>query len=261
MNRTLSLFLLSTCIGFASCDGIVEDSRGEKGILKEKSEKEAEELAENDGKREMYTGVKVSKYKSGQKKAEVTYKDGVRHGAAISYYEDGSICMKEEYLDGKREGKYFWYHTNGKIYKEIDYINGNKNGWEKVYYGSGKLKYKQEFFKGDPIGKLEEYRSDGTPIALPEMEIKAKGKDGRGNYIYDVKFSQKMNNAYFYVGTMEDGKFNTRWRCNRSTEGGSCEIEVPNGRAFEGVLTFKGEGTTAMKNDFVVYKDLHVNLR
>lgn len=261
MKKALNLLLVLSIFSLTACDGIVEDSRGEKGILKEKNDKDAAELEANGGKKEMFTGVKVSKYKSGQKKAEVTYKDGIRHGSAISYYEDGSICMKEEYLDGKREGKYYWYNTNGKLYKEIDYINGNKNGWEMVYYGSGKLKYKQEFFKGEPTGKLEEYRSDGTPIALPEMEIKAKGKDSHGNYIYDVKFSQKMSNAYFYVGTMENGEYKIRWRCKRTTEGGSCELEVPKGRGYEGVLTFKGEGKTSMKNDFVVYKDLQVNLR
>ncbi|TNE80414.1 MAG: hypothetical protein EP332_07700 [Bacteroidetes bacterium] len=260
MTKTLNLFLALSVFALSACDGIVEDSRGEKGILKEQKEKEAAEEASGRGSKEKYTGVKVSKYKSGQKKAEVAYKDGVRHGSAISYYEDGAVCMKEEYVDGKREGKYYWYNTNGKLYKEIDYINGNKNGWEMVFYGSGKLKYKQEYYKGEPTGKLEEFRSDGTPIALPDMEITAKGKDGRGNYIYEVKFSQKMNGSYFYVGTMEGEKFNTRWRCQRTTTGGHCEIEVPSGKAFNGVLTFKGEGKTAMKNEFVVYKDLKVNL-
>lgn len=255
MRQFLQFSILLILGASFACNQMQGDSRGESSVVDTDAKK-----PEQKGK---FTGTKEDHYANGKLKTSVSYKEGIRDGEAISYYDNGKLCMKETYVMGKREGKYQWFDKRGNLYKEVDYINGNKNGWEKVYYTSGKLKYKMEYERDQPTGKLEEYRSDGSQIKLPDLVVSNKGLAGNGNYVFEVKFDDKISQKRFYMGVMEGGKFRPRWMCENTSTGNSakCKIEVPKGTFYKGKLAFKGEGKTVMKNEFFTIKEMDVNLR
>ena len=48
-----------------------------------------------------YTGRVVDKYSSGQKKRELTYKDGIPDGPATAWYENGQKAAELTFKDGE----------------------------------------------------------------------------------------------------------------------------------------------------------------
>ena len=92
MKRLLGLLLV---MGMVGC--------GQKTV-------DASKLVERDGltyegdSKTPFTGVAISKYYSGQKMKEATYKDGKREGLMTWWHENGQKLSETTYKDGKREG-------------------------------------------------------------------------------------------------------------------------------------------------------------
>ena len=62
-----------------------------------------------------FTGVAISKYDSGQKKYEATYKDGKPEGLDTSWFEDGQKKREATYKDGKQVSLRLWDELGNEI--------------------------------------------------------------------------------------------------------------------------------------------------
>ena len=65
-------------------------------------------------------------YENGQKKSEVTFKDGKINGLVTYWYENGEKKSEGTYKNGKKDGLFTWWYGNGKKEYEGTYKNGKK---------------------------------------------------------------------------------------------------------------------------------------
>ena len=55
-----------------------------------------------------FSGEGVSYYSNGQKKSEVTFKDGKEDGLSSSWWENGQKNVEEIYKDGNKISEHIW---------------------------------------------------------------------------------------------------------------------------------------------------------
>ena len=67
----------------------------------------------------------VSYYENGQKKSEITIKEGKRDKSYIEWYENGQKEYDITYKDGKEDGKATAWHENGQKKTEGTWKDGN----------------------------------------------------------------------------------------------------------------------------------------
>ena len=71
-----------------------------------------------------FTGVAVKKYPNGEKKEEVTYKDGKWHGLWTFWYENGQKEMEYTFKDGEAHGLHTGWYSNGQKSGEATFKDG-----------------------------------------------------------------------------------------------------------------------------------------
>ena len=71
-------------------------------------------------------GVITEYYENGQKRSEVTYKDGKEDGKWTRWHENGQKSSEGTYKDGKQDGKWTGWYENGEKRYEGIYKDGKK---------------------------------------------------------------------------------------------------------------------------------------
>ena len=77
-------------------------------------------------------GLYTNWYENGQKRFELTYKDGIHNGLSTYWYENRQKESEVTYKDGKRDGLWTDWDENGKKLKEETYKGGeliSKKEW------------------------------------------------------------------------------------------------------------------------------------
>ena len=105
MKRLLGLLLV---IGMVGCGQTVDAS---KLVV-------IDGLTYEGGSEAPFTGVAISKYDSGQKKSEGTYKDGKREGLFTSWHENGQKSWEGTYKDGELVSETKWDKEGNEIQKQ-----------------------------------------------------------------------------------------------------------------------------------------------
>jgi antitoxin component YwqK of YwqJK toxin-antitoxin module len=140
-----------------------------------------------DGK--VVDGVTKSWFPDGQKKSEVTYKDGIKDGLWTELYENGQKKREVIYKDGELINELLWTKDNGQkssegIIKGQD-ESGNiiKDGLYTEWFENGQKKLEGTFKDGERDGLytswnengkkwFEEYYKDGELINQGEQNEK-----------------------------------------------------------------------------------------
>ena len=74
----------------------------------------------------LYSGESVWYYEDGQKKSEITYKNGKQDGLYTAWYENGQQASEVTYKDGKWDGKWTLWYENGQKSGEATYKDGKR---------------------------------------------------------------------------------------------------------------------------------------
>jgi antitoxin component YwqK of YwqJK toxin-antitoxin module len=138
MKKLLSI--LSICLVVVSCspDRVLYDELTQKG-----------EISYFEGK--PFTGVSFNVYDDGQRKEELTYKDGWLDGLAQGWYENGQMEHEYNYRDGKQDGLQKSWYENGQLSYEGTYKLWEKNGVWKSWSENGQLRYKETYKDGKQV--------------------------------------------------------------------------------------------------------------
>ena len=87
-----------------------------------------------------FTGVAVKKRPNGQKRLEVTWKDGKQHGLGTEWYENGQKSEEVTLKDGKPYGPYTRWYKDGQKSMEGTYKDFKKDGlWNRWYENGQKI--------------------------------------------------------------------------------------------------------------------------
>ena len=194
---------------------------------------------------------------NGNKKSEVTFKNGMHDGVGYNYYDDGTIKNEIHYSEGYKDGDATWYYESGAIYRHTLYEMGKKVGIRKYYYENGQLKAEIPYESNSPVPGLKEYTESGTLINdYPKLVIwqvdkiafedkivvKAKLK----NWKKKVKYSLNMGGIF-----MELGHFTKKNVLNY-------EIKVRRGQSIMEKNVIRAQTTSKMGYPLVIEKSYNL---
>jgi len=118
--RLMCLVLVVFILGF-SC------SESGREINSEQLQKRGDDLYYAVNEEKPYSGKVVELYGSGQKRSEISYKNGAIDGQWISWYVNGQKESQGRYKDGKRVGRWDFWTTGGEKLETIPAdIDGNR---------------------------------------------------------------------------------------------------------------------------------------
>ncbi len=120
-------------IGLVLVVAILELSCSESGreINSDQLQKRGDDLYYAVNEEKPYSGKVVELYESGQKRMELTLKNGKLHGLSTIWYDNGQKQKEGAYKDGKEDGQWIFWYDNGQKQKEGAYKDGKREGrWD-----------------------------------------------------------------------------------------------------------------------------------
>ena len=124
---------------------------------------EVEELIQvKDG---WFNGLMTTWHKNGQKKTEVTYKEGeILHGPYMQWHENGQKEHEGIYKDNKNHGPYTSWHKNGQKAGEATYKDGKRNGPATSWHENGQKEREGTYKDGKPDGLGTMWHENGQKM-------------------------------------------------------------------------------------------------
>ena len=109
-----------------------------------------------------FTGVAVMKYPNGQKRGEITWKDGKQDGLYTAWHENGQKMGEVTYKDGKLHGLGTGWYENGQKRGEGTFKDGKPHGLGTKWYENGQKKEERTHKDGKLISE-KRWDEDGNP--------------------------------------------------------------------------------------------------
>ena len=134
MNKILAIFFVTALSLLGEEPQVVSLDKVEH------REKSGKQLAYFSNQDTPFTGKAVIFYANGQKRKELTYKDGKRDGLTSWWFKNGQKHLERNYKDGKREGLTIHWYENGQMEMESNYNNGGHHGVWTKWYENGQLR-------------------------------------------------------------------------------------------------------------------------
>lgn len=102
-----------------------------------------------------FSGTVIEKYRDGQVKEEMHYKDGEGDGHIIQWYENGQKKREENWKDGKQHGHFTGWYENGQKWFEQNYKDGEIQGLSNIWHENGQKRYEINYKRGEEISTVE----------------------------------------------------------------------------------------------------------
>lgn len=144
-------------------------------------------------------------YRSGELKAEGSYKDNLKVGNWKYFYLDGELEQTGSYQRGLPNGMWTWYYPNGQTWREEEYLMGREEGMSIEYSDSGTVLAKGNYVDGFRDGKwffeINDHREEGRFF---EGERTGDWKHyylDNGQLQFEGKFENNLENGmhvYYY---------------------------------------------------------------
>jgi len=143
-------------------------------------------------------------YKNGNKKVQVTFKNGKKNGKYFSYYENGQVEEIFSVINDNKHGVYKHYTKNGKLHEESLYL-WNKKKLTKIFSINNELKmhrfisYQITDTVMYDIGRIV-YDSNNIVINDLSFYYEVHGDDTlkiNSSHIYEIEFYNKNSDFEF----------------------------------------------------------------
>ena len=193
--RILSLIIVVFIFGF-SC------SKNQRKIKPEQLQ-QRDELYYAVNEEEPYSGKVNTFYENGQKKTEVTLKNGKTHGLSTEWDYNGQKQREVSYKNGKQSGHYKTWYDNGQQEKEGAYKEGKIDGKWIFWYANGQKQKESSYKDGKESGPYRTWYDNG------QQEKEGAYKEGKkdGKWIFWYANGQKQKE-----GSYKDGKEFGEWK-------------------------------------------------
>ncbi len=140
-------------------------------------------------------------YPDGKIKAEGMFLNKKKHGLWSYYHQrSGQKRAEESYKEGVNHGIWRVYFPDGKLSSEMNWKEGKRHGFYREYYNNGEPKVIASFFEGEYMGKYIAYHPHRIPMRTGDyvegkmdglwIYYNEKGKVKR-KVLYDKGFVQK----------------------------------------------------------------------
>ena len=125
---------------------------------------------------EPYWGPVFSLHENGQKKEEVTIKDGKPNGVGTVWYINGNKEYEKTFKDGKEDGLEIGWYINGNKKYEKTIKDGKPDGLWTGWYINGNKEYEKTFKDGKKDGLWNSWYENGQK--KEELTFKDGKEDG-----------------------------------------------------------------------------------
>lgn len=108
-------------------------------------------------------GLWTWRYRDGQTRRKVRYKDGLRQGPFKSWYKNGRPKETGTYRDDKLHGRYrkFSARTEGRVLEKYFYVNGIPEGTNRTFHENGRLALVSRYSQKRRAGRWVMYYDNG----------------------------------------------------------------------------------------------------
>jgi antitoxin component YwqK of YwqJK toxin-antitoxin module len=141
-----------------------------------------------------YTGKVFEFHDNGQKKSEITLKDGEYDGPAVSWHENGQKDSEGNNKDGKLHGPAVICYENGQKKAEANYKDGKVYGPAVIWYENGQ-KLQVAEFKDGKLVTVKVWLPDGSDC--PDTNV----QDGNGIRVFYDEDGEETSRDEFKDGT------------------------------------------------------------
>ena len=145
-------------------DRQVDEKKWPNGNVQERTEgyRDAEGKLVRDGFMTTY-------YESGQKKAEVSFKDGRPHGPRSTWFPSGQLSSQGQYQDGLEDGTWVNFFPTGVKQSEWRTVGGRWEGAFTQYHPNGKKRLEVEYVGGKRQGPLVVWDENGQVVGRTDF--------------------------------------------------------------------------------------------
>ena len=116
-----------------------------------------------------FTGKAFAKWPDGQKKTEISYKDGKRHGLKAHWYESGQKLSEINYKYGKHDGPLTAWYENGQWRRSGKHMDGKMVGIWTHWYENGQQR-DEIFYIGGYMGSAMVWKPDGERCSMTNVK-------------------------------------------------------------------------------------------
>ncbi|MDA7887269.1 toxin-antitoxin system YwqK family antitoxin [bacterium] len=140
---------------------------------------------------------------NGQKKEELTYKDGKNHGLSTAWFENGRKKAEMTYKVGKRNGLFTVWFESGQKSTEGYFQDGRKDDLWTMWYENGQKSTEETYKGGELFGLSTKWSKNG------HKESESTFKDGKLGGLKTVWFEsgQKKIEETHASGQLIESKY------------------------------------------------------
>ena len=146
-----------------------------------------------------FTGKEVSYWPDGQKKTEISYKDGKRHGLKAHWYQSGQKLSQINYKCGKHDGLLTVWYENGQWRRTGNHLDGKMVGIWTHWYENGQQR-DEIFYMGGYMNSAIVWKPNGEQCSMTDV------KAGNGMMVKYMEDGTDWLRISFKEGVM------THWR-------------------------------------------------
>ena len=116
-----------------------------------------------------FTGKEVSYWPDGQKKTEISYKDGKRHGLKAHWYQSGQKLSEINYKYGKHDGLLTVWYENGQWRRTGNHLDGKMVGIWTHWYENGQQR-DEIFYMGGYMNSAIVWKPSGEQCSMTDVK-------------------------------------------------------------------------------------------
>lgn len=117
-----------------------------------------------------FTGLLVEDWRPGQRRTEVTIRDGRAHGLSRGWFENGRLEVEETFAHGVSHGTRTRYFSDGAKKSEVKIRDGELTGTFREWHANGRLARETPLVAGVPHGEVRSWDERGTLTGTARVE-------------------------------------------------------------------------------------------
>ncbi len=122
------------------------------------------------GAAQPFSGLLISDWRPGQRRTEITIREGRAHGLSRGWYENGQLEVQETFVKGVSDGtRTRWYAEGGKK-SEVKIRAGELTGVFREWHPNGRLARETPLEGGVAHGEVRAWDAQGKPSGTALVE-------------------------------------------------------------------------------------------
>lgn len=117
-----------------------------------------------------FAGLLIEDWRPGQRRTEISIRDGQAHGVTRGWFENGQREVEEYFVRGVSHGPRTRWHENGARRSEVKVRDGKLAGVFREWHPNGRLARETPLRDGVPHGEVRSWDAQGKLTGTARVE-------------------------------------------------------------------------------------------